>query len=189
MTAGVYAPPWRFSVSDYHRMGEAGIFTEDDRVELIEGEVVDMSPIGSRHAACVDKLAGLIRDRTSNHGVIIRVQNPIHLSEFSEPQPDISILRARDDFYAAAHPRPDDALLVIEVADASMMYDRNIKIPLYARSGITEVWLVDLVRNVVEVYSSPTTSGYGNQQQFHRGETAASIALPELTIAVDEILL
>jgi Uma2 family endonuclease len=125
-------------------MAEAGIFTEDDRVELIEGEVVAMSPIGPRHAACVRKLARLIRDRVSSTAAIVDVQDPIRLSEHSEPLPDISILRPRDDFYADGHPGPEDVLVLLEVADASVMYDRNTKLPLYARAGIAEVWLVDL---------------------------------------------
>src|SRR5687768_10390442 len=105
MNASVFAPLRLFTVSEYHRMAEAGIFTEDDRVELIEGEVVDMSPIGPRHAACVRKLAGLIRDRIGTTAFTVDVQNPVGLSEHSEPQPDISIVRARDDFYATGHPQ------------------------------------------------------------------------------------
>lgn len=130
----------------------------------------------------------LIRARTSR-AFIIGVQDPIRLSEHSEPVPDISILRPREDFCAAGHPGPEDVLVLIEVADASVMYDRNTKLPLYARAGIAEVWLVDLVRNAVDVLSSPTANGYANQQRFERGAAAVSAVLPELTIAVDEILI
>ena len=189
MTADAYVSHWRFTVADYNRMAEAGIFTEDARVELIEGEVIDMSPIGSRHAACVNKLGALIGKQTSSDAIILSVQNPIRLSDYSEPLPDIAILRARDDFYAGGHPRPEDVIVLFEVADASLMYDRNRKIPLYARSGIAEVWLVDLVKNVVDVFSSPGAGGFQNQQRFGRGATAASTVLPELAIAVDEILI
>jgi Uma2 family endonuclease len=189
MNASAFAPLRLFTVSEYHRMAEAGVFTEDDRVELIEGEVVDMSPIGPRHAACVKKLASLVRDRVSSRALIVGVQDPIRLSDHSEPLPDISILRARDDFYAGGHPGPEAVLVLLEVADASVMYDRNTKLPLYARAGIAEVWLVDLVKNVVDVYSSPGASGYANQSRFERGATAASVALPELGIPVAEILL
>ncbi|HYI12807.1 MAG TPA: Uma2 family endonuclease [Thermoanaerobaculia bacterium] len=187
MNAKAFAPPWLFTVAEYHRMAEAGIFTEDARVELIEGEIVAMSPIGSRHAACVDRIAALVRDRVS--GVIVRVQNPIRLSDHSEPQPDLSLLRARDDFYAAGHPGPEDVLLLIEVADASVMYDRNTKIPLYARSGIREVWLADLVTNVVEVHSAPAGSSYSQMQRFQRGATVTSAQLPELRIEAAEMLI
>ncbi len=186
--AGAFTPLRLFTVSEYHRMAEAGIFTEDDRVELIEGEVVTMSPIGARHAACVNKLLKLIGDRISSAAYIIAVQNPVGLAEHSEPLPDISIVRQREDYYASGHPSPEDVIALIEVADASVMYDRNTKLPLYARHGIAEVWLVDLVKNVVDVHSSPSANGYANQQRFQRGASAASSVLSELTIPVDEIL-
>ena len=190
MNASAFTPLRLFTVSEYHRMAAAGIFTEDDdRVELIDGEVVTMSPIGTRHAACVRKLAGMIRDRIATQSLIVDVQNPIGLSEHSEPVPDISVLRPREDFYASGHPGPEDVLVLFEVADASVMYDRNTKLPLYARAGVVEVWLVDLVKNVVEVHSSPGPNGYATQQRFDRGATVASLALPELAIPVDEILI
>ena len=187
MSAGAFAPPRLFTVAEYHLMAEAGILTEDDRVELIEGALVVTSPIGSRHAACVDRVAALLHDRVS--GAIVRVQNPVRLSDRSEPQPDLSLVRARDDFYAAAHPGAEDVLLLIEVADASVMYDRNTKIPLYARSGIREVWLVDLVANVVEVQSIPAGSGYSRAQRVERDATVVSAELPDLRIEAAEILI
>ena len=189
MNASAFTPLRLFTVAEYHRMADAGIFTEDDRVELIEGEVVTMSPIGPRHAACVKKLRALIQDRLSSSVATVGVQDPIRLSEHSEPLPDISILRPRADFYAEGHPGPEDVLGLIEVADASVMYDRNSKLPLYAREGIAEVWLVDLVKNIVDVYSSPGRSGYASQQRFERGATVRSVVLPELVIPVDEILI
>ena len=188
MNASAFTPLRLFTVSEYHRMAEAGIFTEDDRVELIDGKVVVTSPIGPRHAACVRKLAALIRERIAGRVLLVGVQDPISLSEHSEPLPDISVVRAREDFYANGHPRPEDILVLFEVADASVMYDRNTKLPLYARAGVGEVWVVDLVRNAVDVYSSPGASGYETHQRCQRGATASSIALPELNIPVDEIL-
>jgi Uma2 family endonuclease len=176
-----------FTVAEYHRMAEAGILKEDDRLELIEGEVVAMSPIGSRHAACVKKVAALIR-KLLGDAAIIGVQDPVQLDDRSEPQPDLSILRPSDDFYAAAHPGPGSVLLLIEVADASIFEDRTIKIPLYARSGIGEVWLVDLVRNVVELYSDPGAAGYAQIQRHERGATVVSSVLPGLRVPVSEIL-
>lgn len=127
-----------FTVEEYHRMAEAGILREDDRVELLEGEIVEMTPIGSRHAACVDRLNQL-GVRGVGPRAIVRVQSPVRLGERSEPQPDLTLLRARPDFYAHAHPGPADVLLIIEVAEASADADRTVKMPLYARAAIPEV--------------------------------------------------
>ena len=124
-----------FNVEEYHRMLDAGIITEDDRVELIEGEILMMSPIGSWHAACVNRLDALLH-RLFGESVIISVQNPIRLSDFSEPQPDLAVLRARQDYYAQTHPTSNDILLLIEVADQSLEFDRDVKVPLYAKAAI-----------------------------------------------------
>src|SRR5438552_12280642 len=133
----------RFTVEEYHRMAEAGILSEDDRVELIEGEIVQMSPIGPRHSACVDRLNALFTSRLRRRA-IVRVQNPIVLSRWTEPQPDLTLLRPRADFYAERHPGPADVLLAVEVAETSGVYDRGTKLALYARARIPEVWLVDV---------------------------------------------
>jgi len=168
-------------------MAEAGILTEDDRVELIEGEIVKMTPVGSRHAACVDRLTRLFS--ASIHGqAIVRVQNPIRLSERSEPQPDLALLRFRPDFYASSHPGPEDVLLVVEVAETSVNLDREIKLPLYARSGIVEAWLVDLAGQQLEVCLRPTARGYEEVQRVRRGARVRSQAFPDLDLGVDEIL-
>ena len=164
-------------------MVDAGILHEDDRVELIEGEIVDMSPIGSSHAGCVNKLLALLPRALSADAVIVSAQNPLHLSEYSEPQPDLSVLRARDDFYTASHPTAADVVLVIEVADTSLTYDRRTKLPLYARSGIAEAWLVDLVNHVVEVHTVPTAAGYERTERF-----AGAALLPRLGVPASEIL-
>jgi Uma2 family endonuclease len=139
------APPAKrlFSVTEYHRFGEAGILSEDDRVELIKGEVVEMSPIGSRHAACVRALQELVQEKLGRTAQV-SVQNPIQLDEHSEPQTDVALVTPRKDRYANAHPRPADVLLVIEVADTSIEFDQSVKLPLYARAKIPEAWLVDL---------------------------------------------
>jgi len=176
-----------FTVAEYHRMGEAGILAEDDRVELIEGEIVEMTPIGSRHAACVDRLNRLF-SRHAGEGVIVRVQSPIRLGEHSEPQPDLALLHSRPDFYAGAHPGPQDVLLVVEVAETPAAYDRAVKVPLYARSGVPEVWLVDLAGARVEVYRRPAPQGYQEVQAVRRGEALAPLTLPELGLAVDDVL-
>jgi Uma2 family endonuclease len=176
-----------FNVDEYYRMIDAGILSEDDRVELIEGEVIKMSPIGKFHAACVkrlNKLFGFLVGRTA----IVSVQDPIRLSDFSEPQPDLALLKLRDDFYSSGHPTPEDVLLVVEVADSSVQYDRSIKMPLYARSGIPEVWLVDVARDLIEVYARPVSGRYQDFREARRGETLTLSSLPNLLIRVDDIL-
>ena len=176
-----------FTVDEYHRMAEAGILGEDDRVELIEGEIVEMTPIGSRHAAVVDRLNRLFSRRAGEH-VIVRVQNPIRLGERSEPQPDVTLLRFREDFYASSHPGPEDVLLVVEVAETSAEYDRRVKVPLYARFGIPEAWLVDLEGEAVEVYRDPSPEGYRRAEILRRGSRLSPSSFPDLELSVDEIL-
>ena len=176
-----------FTVHEYYRMADAGILTEDDRVELIEGEIVQMAAIGSRHAACVDRLNQLFSARVAERA-IVRVQNPVRLSERSEPQPDLALLRPRPDFYATAHPMPQDVLLVVEVADTSAGIDPAEKLPLYARSGIPEAWLVDLQEDRVEVHRQPTRRGYQEVRYLERGNRLAPDAFPDLTLAVDDVL-
>jgi Uma2 family endonuclease len=177
----------RFTVEEFHQMAQAGILNEDDRVELIEGEIVEMTPISSRHAACVDRLNRLFALRFGE-ATIVRVQSPIRLGELSEPQPDLALLKLRPDFYAAAHPGPEDALLLVEVAETSSDYDRQVKIPLYAQADIPEVWLVDLQEEIVEIYRKPSPQGYGEVRQTRRGQLIPLEAFPDLELAVDEIL-
>jgi len=131
-----------FSVEEYDRMTEAGILTEDDRIELIDGEVVKMSPIGNAHAGCVKRITALCYEQVARL-VMISVQDPIQLDDYSKPQPDVALLKTRPDYYAQSPPMPADILLIVEVADSSIDYDRNVKVPLYARAAIPEVWLVD----------------------------------------------
>jgi Uma2 family endonuclease len=177
----------RFTVDEYYRMAEAGILHEDDRVELIEGEIVEMAPIGSRHASCVDRLAQLFFAHLSGRA-IIRVQSPIRLGEHSEPQPDITLLLPRADFYSGAHPSAADVLLAVEVADTSVEYDREAKVPLYARSGIRETWLVDLDAGVVEVYQAPSPQGYLQTQRLKPGDHLAPEAFPQVLLPLADIL-
>lgn len=176
----------RFTVEEYHRMVQAGILSEDDRVELLEGEIVEMVPIGSRHAACVNRLNQLLS--RAGERVLVSVENPVRLTEHSEPQPDIALLVPRQDFYASGHPGPQDVLLVVEVSEASSGSDREVKVPLYARAGIREAWIVDLQAGVVEVYRQPSPEGYRQVLHFRRSEGLAPEAFPDLTLSVDEIL-
>ena len=143
----------RFTVEEYHRMGEVGLLGEDDRVELIDGRILNMSPIGSQHAACVSLLNRMLRPVEET--AIVRVEDPIVLNDETEPQPDIAIVRFKDNLYADAHPRPEDVLLIVEVAETSLEEDREIKLPRYAASFIPEVWIVNLVENIIEVYRDP----------------------------------
>lgn len=177
----------RFSVDDYHAMVEAGVLKEDERVELIEGEVVEMSPIGKLHASCVKRLMALFFRRIDEQ-VTISVQDPVQASSFSEPQPDIALLKYREDFYAARHPRPKDILLVIEVADSTIDFDREVKMPLYARSKIPQAVIVNLPSDVVEAYSKPVRGKYTKVQLLKRGQSLKILKLSELTLTVDEIL-
>ena len=172
---------YRFTVDDYYRLAQAGILGEDDRVELIEGEIVMMTPIGSRHAACVSgttrRLMGIVGDRA-----IVRVQLPVRLDDHSEPEPDLCLARPRGDEYAGGHPRPADVFLLIEISDSSLAYDRDVKVPLYGRSGIEAAWIVNLGRNVVEAYSGPSADGYLERRTFRAGDR---LAIPGTDATID----
>jgi len=175
-----------FTVDEFAKMGEAGIFTEDDRVELIDGEIREMAPIGSKHAGVVNRLTVALVELLGR-SAIVGVQNPLELDLHNEPQPDISILAARDDYYTAGHPKPGDTLVVIEVADSPLAYDLQEKAPRYARSMVPEVWVVDLVAEVVRVFTQPGPSSYANERLAARGETIVSTSVDGLRIEVDEI--
>ncbi len=175
-----------FTVTDFERMAETGIISENDRVELIEGEIIEMSPIGSRHAACVDRFTEKIVGLRLN--VIVRVQSSIRLDDYSQPQPDLALLRRRDDFYSGSLPRPADVLLVIEVADTTLEYDRFVKLPVYARAGIPEAWLANLPADRIEMYAEPVGGTYTVVKHATRGEIIQSSSISELRLKVDEIL-
>ncbi len=177
----------KFTSKEYHRMAEAGVLKEDDRLELIEGDIIEMAPIGSLHAACVKRLASLISSIQSGY-TLIGVQDPVQLSESCEPQPDISVLQPRSDFYANAHPQPEDILLLIEVSDTSLSYDRDEKVPLYARANVPEVWLVDLNNASVEVYTEPETNGYRQVSVIIGDELLTPQSLPQLSVTPRDIL-
>lgn len=176
----------RFTVEQFHQMTQVGIFTEDDRVELVDGEVIEMTPIGSSHAACVKRLNHLFSRRVGDRA-LVSIQDPIRIDPHSEPQPDVALLRPRLDYYAPSHPKPQNVLLVIEVAETSAHVDREVKLPLYARAGIPEAWLVDLAQARIEVYREPTPQGYQLVQTVRRAEHLRPTALPDLEVAADEI--
>lgn len=179
--------PRRFTVAEFEQMGEAGIFSEDDRVELIRGEVIQMVPIGSGHSGRVGRLTRIFVSRLGER-TYVSPQNPVVLGEDTEPQPDLVLAKPRADDYTASHPGPGDILLVIEVAESSARYDRETKAPLYAACGILELWIVDLHAGSVVVHREPAPDGYRDVQQRIRGDHIAPLAFPDCEIAVEEIL-
>ncbi len=172
---------YRFTVKDYHRMAEADIFDPEDRVELLDGEVLAMSAIGSRHAGCVNRLNHLLVHGVGDRAVVA-VQNPIQIGDFSEPEPDLVLLRPRPDFYADSHGQPRDVLLAIEVAESSLAYDLLRKAPLYVAGGVKEVWVIDLTAAVIHVTTSDGT------RQLRAGDSLAPLAFPDLVLEVSAIL-
>ncbi|HEX8246191.1 MAG TPA: Uma2 family endonuclease [Longimicrobium sp.] len=177
----------RFTVDEFHRMGEAGILSEDDRVELINGEIVEMTPIGSRHASCVRRLDRWLQ-RLVGDEALVSAQQPLTLSNDGELIPDVALLRPRSDDYSDSHPMGSDALLVIEVADSSVLFDRNAKSRLYAEGGVPEYWVADLTRNSVAVFRDPENGQYTEERDHRRGESWVSPALRGRTISVDDVL-
>jgi Uma2 family endonuclease len=178
----------RFTLDEYHRMGETGILRPDDRVELIEGEIVEMSLIGSRHASTVSRVNQLFSVRLNTRAVVW-VQNPLLVVRYqSEPEPDVTLLVPRSDFYAAGHPEPPDVRLLVEVADSSLRYDRRTKFPLYARSGVAEAWLIDLDASRLEIHRDPSEAGYGSIRIPRPGETFAPVTFPDLTLTLRDLL-
>jgi len=175
----------RFDVHEYHRMAEVGILHEDDRVELIEGEIVEMAAIGTRHFTCVNQLNKLLM-RAVGDEAIVSVQNPVRLDENSEPQPDLAVIRTRD--YRVSLPGPEDVRLLIEISDTTLAYDRNVKLPLYAQAGIPEVWIVDLTNETIERQTNPSGEDYRHTEKVRRGETFQSAALSGLTLRADTVL-
>jgi Uma2 family endonuclease len=184
----VQAPRRLFTVDQFHQMAEAAIFGEDDRVELLAGEIVDMAPIGSRHAGCVTLLTHLFAPHVGE-AFQLRIQHPVQLDDYSEPQPDVAVVKARANFYRDAHPRPADVLLLIEVADTSVEIDRAEKIPLYAASGVPEVWIVDLNAGHADVYRDPTRSGYLKHETVGRGGSLRPAALSQVELPADSLIL
>jgi hypothetical protein len=188
METAVQAMPVRrrFDVDEYHAMIRAGILMEGDRVELIEGEIVEMHTIGSPHFASVVRLNRLLVTALGNQA-IVSIRSPVRLSRHSEPEPDVVVLRPRNDDYAAGLPGPPESLLVIEVADTSLAYDRTVKLPLYARTGVPEVWIVDLEARAVEIHRQPSDNGYLASERVTAGNVSPD-AFPDLKLDLREIL-
>ena len=178
---------WKFDVHQYHAMAKAGVLKEDDRVELIDGEIVAMSSIGPAHKGVVNSSNRFWVIRLGERAVV-QIQSSVRLDEWNEPEPDVAILKPREDFYASRHAGPDDVLLLIEVSDTTLRYDRRIKLALYARFGIPEFWIVNIRARSIEVYTDPANGEYTTLQTFRRGQTITPTAFPDVVLPVSDII-
>ncbi len=178
--------PYRFTVKEWHRLGEAGLFDEQDRVELLDGEIIIMSPIGSRHAAVVVNLIDYFGEKNRRR-YLIAAGNPIEADNYSEPLPDF-VLMPRTQKGARRHPLGRDTHLVIEVADTSLAHDRGRKLRKYAKSGVAEYWIVNLKHDTIEIYRSPAGEDYREQSVAKAGEKIAPVAFPDVALAVEDII-
>jgi Uma2 family endonuclease len=183
---GVVAERRRFTVDEYHKLAQAGVLGEDDRIELIEGELIQMPPIGSLHAGLVGRLDRAFQ-RHAPQGLVVWSQNPLVLPPSSEPQPDLVLLRPRDDDYLNALPSAADVWLIIEVSDTSLAYDRDVKVPLYAAEGIPECWLVDATARRLEIYRDPGPEGYRTLLRPDRDSTVCPLAVPTAAIELSAL--
>ncbi|MFA6544172.1 MAG: Uma2 family endonuclease [Limisphaerales bacterium] len=177
----------RFSVQDYHRMAETGVLRPDARVELLEGRIIDMSPIGPLHGGLVKRLSRLFNLKAKGRWVV-SIQDPLHLDDHSEPEPDVMLLKPSPDDYTRRHPRPEDVFLLIEVSDSTLDYDREEKLPAYGRAGVGEVWLVNPLEEVIEVHREPHFTGYASKVLLHLGDEARPQAFPDASVNLAELL-
>jgi len=176
-----------FTVDEYYRMAEAGIIAEDDRVELIEGEIIEMSPIGLKHMSCVDRANDLFTSAFKGRA-LISVQHPLRLNNYNEPQPDIVVLKPRADYYASKPHTPEDTFLVIEVSDTTLRYDVNVKLPIYAALGISELWIENLQKDLLLICRDATGKSYKTQLILRQGDSISPIAFPDVVFKVEDLL-
>ena len=177
----------RFTVADFLRLAEIGFLADDERVELIRGEIIEMSPISEGHASTVMRLVSLL-SRMFGQRALLSVQNPVQLDDATLPQPDVALLRPRDDFYGQRHPGPEDTLLLIEVSDTTLTYDRRVKTALYSAAGVMEYWIINLQKRQIEVYREPQSEGYRTTTRYAPGEMLSPLAFPDINLKVDEII-
>ncbi len=177
----------KFTVEEYYQLGEVGILRDDDRVELIDGDIIYMAPIGTRHSGCVTRLVTIFSGLVFRKIISLPVQNPVHIDGYSQLQPDVVIAKPAKNGYGDRHPHPEDILLLIEVADTTIKKDHQ-KAIVYGRAGIIELWIVNLEAELIEVYRHPSSNGYESIQQFRPGETITPLAFSDIVIRVDEIL-
>ncbi len=176
-----------FTVAEYHKMIDAGVFVGNSDYELIRGEIVKKMTQGDFHISCINRLNRLF-SRNCGDEVIVSVQNAVVISDVSEPEPDVALLKFREDFYASGKAAGEDVLLLIEVSDSTVKYDRDVKLPLYAEAGIAEVWLVNLPRQILEVYSEPANGKYKAVKKYEKSQTVTLKLLPEIKLKVADIL-
>jgi len=179
--------PKRFRVEDFRKMTEIGILPEESGWEIVDGFLIDKMTIGSKHSGTVNRLNRTLIVLLGKN-VVVAVQNPVHIDEYNEPEPDIALLKPRDDFYTASHAAPQDVLLLIEVSDSTLEYDREVKKNLYAEAEIAEYWLVNLQDNTLEVYSQPKNGNYRLARILESGETIEATTVKNLKLHIDEIL-
>jgi hypothetical protein len=177
----------RFSVEEYYRMAETGVLRPDARVELLDGQIIDMSPIGPFHGS-ITKYLNLLFTAAARDRWITQVQDPVHLDDHSVPEPDLALLKPSPDFYRKRHPQPADVLLLVEISDTSLTSDRENKLPAYGRAGIPEVWIVNLADLTVEVYREPHFTGYGSKAILRAADQAKPQAFPDVAVDVAELL-
>jgi Uma2 family endonuclease len=187
MATSIELPRVRFTVDQYHHMDEAGVLDHSERYELLDGAIITMSPIGPRHAARTRLLNHLFSEAFSSRA-IVDTQNPITLGDLSEPQPDVVLLKWRDDYYENQHPEPADVLLMVEIGDTTAELDRFVKMPLYAEGGVNELWLVNLQTDQIDVFRQPSDGEYRSVTRYTRGQRVGCQAFPDATWSVDEIL-
>ncbi len=187
------APPesvplrYSFTVADFYAMADVGILSENDRVELLDGDIITMPPIGNWHAASVDRINDVLGPSLQGRA-IRRIHGPTRLNDISEPLPDVMLLQWSEDFYGSGHPGPADVLLLIEVSDTTLGYDRNVKLPIYARAGIREVWIVNQEDRRIEAYTDPGDGDYANVRYASHGERIAPGAFPDVVVEVDSVI-
>lgn len=171
-----------FTIDEYRLMGEMGILTRKQPVELLNGEIIEMSPIKSLHSGTV-KLLNRVLGEILGKDFIISIQDPVELNQYSEPEPDVAVLKFREDAYTKSHPKPPEVLLIIEVADTSLEKDREVKLPIYAASGIRECWIVNLREQQIEVYTEPSEKGYADIHIYRKGDLIQTQLVPNLPVA------
>jgi len=180
--------PHRFTTADYFRMVAAGILTEDDRVELLGGQIVDMSPSNPPHAAAVARVLRVFNRALRDDQALARDQSPLDLEPYDAPEPDVALVRPRADEYATAHPTAAAVLLVVEVSDSTLLTDRRVKLPVYAATGLPEVWVLNLQQDRLEVFREPAGGRYGVSRVYRQTERLAPLAFPRLEVAVADLL-
>ena len=177
----------RFTAAEFFRLVEIGVLAEGDRVELIQGDLIEMSPIYITHISTLNRLVWMLSNALGKQ-VILSVQNPVQLSEDNLPQPDVAVFRFQEKFYSEQHAKPEDILLIIEVADSSLRYDQRVKSKLYGTAGIADYWIVNLPERQIEVYREPRPNGYRTVTTYAPGETLSPLAFPDVVLQVEQIM-